>query len=119
MLIAWIEEAFVPNLKSGDSIYESACGNGLNLLVTTEVLLENNITNITIYGNDYLESSIALANIIWESEEASTVARKGTLCSGDSTNVSFVPSSSFDLVYTGYLGKFRYFFVHRSKSFQQ
>lgn len=97
----WKVKAFVPYLKSGDSIYESACGSGLNLLLTLEVLLENNITSITVSGNDYLEKIIYRANQIWGSP--SIVRHKGSLCVGDSTNLSFVPSSTFDLVYTGYL----------------
>ena len=64
----WKVKAFVPYLKSGDSIYESACGSGLNLLLTLEVLLENNITSITVSGNDYLEKSIYRANQIWGSK---------------------------------------------------
>jgi len=103
ILRPWIEEAFVPNLKSGDHIYESACGSGINLLLTTEVLLENNISSIFVSGNDYLEQSIRIANQIWNSKAATDVAKKGVLCTGDSTNLSFVPSAMFDLVYTGYI----------------
>ena len=40
-------------LKSGDSIYESASGLGLNLVMTLEILEEMyNVTNLKVYGND-------------------------------------------------------------------
>ncbi len=29
--------------------------------------------------------------------------RKGMICPGDSTNLDFVPSNAFDLVYAGYI----------------
>lgn len=48
----WKELAFVPNLKSGDLVYESACGIGFNMLLTAEILQENGISNLTFYGND-------------------------------------------------------------------
>lgn len=93
----------MPYLKSGDHIYESACGSGINLLLTAEILLENNISSIVVNGNDYLEQSIRLANQIWNLKAVTEVAKKGVLCRGDSTNLSFVPSAMFDLVYTGYI----------------
>jgi hypothetical protein len=64
ILRPWIEEAFMPNLKSGDHIYGSTCSSGINLLLTTEVLLENDISSIFVSGNDYLEQSIRIANQI-------------------------------------------------------
>jgi hypothetical protein len=103
VLRPWIQEAFVPYLKNGNQIYESACGSGINLLFTAEILLENNISSLVINGNDYLDQSISIANHIWSTEAASAVAHKGALCAGDSTNLSFVPSAMFDLVYTGYI----------------
>jgi len=103
MLKPWKEEVFVPHLKSGDSLYESACGSGMNLLVSVETLAEHNIHNITVYGNDYVQESIDLANYAWNTEGAKALATKGHLCRGDSSNLDFVPSSSFDLVYTGYI----------------
>jgi len=106
LLRPWKEEAFVPNLKSGDSLYESACGAGLNLLLTAEIMAENGIHNLTVYGNDYMSESVEIANWIWKGGVSvgwSLPARGGTICAGDSSDLSFVPSSSFDLAYTGYI----------------
>jgi hypothetical protein len=64
ILRPWIEEAFVPNFKSGDHTYGSTCGSGINLLLTTEVLFENDISSIFVSDNDYLEHSIRITNQI-------------------------------------------------------
>jgi SAM-dependent methyltransferase len=103
LLRPWKEEVFVANVKSGDSIYESACGIGMNLLVTAEILGEHNITNIQVSGNDYVEESIAIANSIWDGADARRIARKGFFCRGDSTKLYWIESEIFDLVYTGYI----------------
>ena len=100
---AWKELAYVPNVNSGDIIYESACGIGFNLLMTAEILQEYNITNLTIYGNDYVHESVYLANRIWDEQEVVAFTNKGQICNGDSSNLSFVPSDLFDFVYTGYI----------------
>jgi SAM-dependent methyltransferase len=97
------QKFFGDNLKSGDTIYESACGEGFNLFMTLEILKEErNIVNLTTYGNDYLQDSIDVANRLFD-QEAGDWFRKGKLCQGDSSNLSFVPSNSFDLVYTGFI----------------
>jgi len=93
---------YVKHLKNGDKLYESACGVGLNLIMTLEILAEQNITNIEVYGNDYLEKSVQSANY-YLSHEAPAGTKKGQICQGDSTNLDFVPSSSFDMVFTGYI----------------
>lgn len=100
LLRPWKEHMFVKNINSGDTIYESACGSGLNLVLTTDILREYNIHNITVYGNDYVSQSVEIANRIWDTN---TKAKKGILCQGDSTNLTFVPSNTFDFVYTGYI----------------
>ena len=100
ILASWKKEVFVPNVRSGDLIFESACGAGTNLLVTAEILRENSIDNIQVFGNDY----VVVADQTWDSEEVSKLARKGRFCPGDSSRLAdFVPASSFDLAYTGYL----------------
>ena len=103
ILKPWKLDVFAPNLKSGDIIYESACGGGFNLLLTAEILQEVGIHNITVFGNDYLETSIQIANEMWSLPSTSSVAHKGVFCPGDSSNLSFAPSSMFDLVYCGYV----------------
>jgi len=102
-LTQWKTKVFRKNLKSGDVIYESACGSGLNLLLTTQILKDLGIHNLTVYGNDYVPSSVSMANKIWDLPEVSEIAQKGMFCTGDSSNLDFVPSSSFDLVFTGYI----------------
>lgn len=103
---------YVPNLKSGDRIFESACGLGLNLYMTLEILQEEaGISNITVFGNEYLEANAIQANrvlekvfkIQTETTDPTTQNHIGTICHGDSSDLSFVPANSFDLVFTGYL----------------
>jgi hypothetical protein len=103
MLTPWKEEMFVPNIESGNSIYESACGIGMNLLISIEILREHNITDITVSGNDYVGDSVAIANRIWGDDEAKRLANKGTFCQADSTHLGHIPDDSFDFVYTGYI----------------
>jgi hypothetical protein len=94
---------FPPFLKDGDSIYESACGIGLNLFMTLEILEEaKGIENLFVYGNEYLKVSADKANAVLD-HMAPGHGRKGMICPGDSTNLDFVPSNAFDLVYTGYI----------------
>ena len=100
MVSPFKEEVFRENLENGDIIYESACGEGLNLLMTLEILRETNLHNLTVYGNDYLAESIAIANSVFRQEASEYM---GKFCRGDSTNLSFVPSDTFDLAYTGFL----------------
>lgn len=106
----WKVEAFGRNLKSNDKIYESACGEGLNLLMTSIILEEKlGIENLTLYGNDYIEQSVNIANQFLDlvTENKSTIietsAKKGFICNGDSAHLNNVPSDFFDLVYTGYI----------------
>jgi hypothetical protein len=90
-------------LKDGDSIYESACGIGLNLYLTLEILHEvNGIKSLKVYGSEIVEASAAYANFLFD-EAPPFHSKKGTICVGDSTNLSFVPSGFFDMAYTGYL----------------
>ena len=95
-------EFFPTNIKSGQSIYESACGIGLNLYMTLEILQDFGITDLKVYGNEYLPSSTQKANVVFD-HAAPASSKKGKLCVGDSTDLSHVPSNAFDLVYTGYV----------------
>ena len=97
------EAVFGDVLESGDHIYESACGQGLNLFMTLEILQDCcDITNLTVHGNDYLSESVHVAHRIMDQEKGPWF-NKGSLCQGDSTNLSFVPSNAFDLAYTGFI----------------
>ena len=97
------EAVFGDILESGDHIYESACGQGLNLFMTLEILQDCcDITNLTVHGNDYLSESVHVAHRIMDQEKGPWF-NKGSLCQGDSTNLSFVPSNAFDLAYTGFI----------------
>jgi len=96
-------------LHNGDSIYESASGVGMNLLLTLEIMAEvQNVSNLVVYGNDYIAQSAALANALLDDRDTlPNGARKGVICQGDSSNLDFVPSNSFDVVFTGYINPLR------------
>lgn len=105
----WKSERFA-ELKSGDMIYESACGIGMNLYMTLEVLQQvSGVQNITVYGNEYLPQSVNIARSIAGGTKSHPQTflpaggRLGTICTADSTQLDFVPSNTFDLVYTGYI----------------
>jgi hypothetical protein len=94
---------FAPYLETGATIFESAIGIGLNMYMTLEILNEvKGIEDIVVYGNEYLEVSAKKGNIIFD-QFPPHHAKKGMLCQGDSTNLDFVPSNAFDLVFTGYV----------------
>jgi SAM-dependent methyltransferase len=105
-MFSWKSHYF-SELRSGDIIYESACGIGMNLFMTLEILQQVlGITNITVYGNEYVARSVEVAKAIFL--ESSVLLPKsfgsiGSICAADSTQLDFVPSNSFDLVYTGYI----------------
>jgi hypothetical protein len=91
------------DVRDGDSVYESANGIGLNLYMTMEILHEaKGIESLVLYGNDYLDISVEKSNLLYDKAPPHG-ATKGQFCQADSKNLSFVPSNSFDLVYTGYL----------------
>ncbi|KAI2500069.1 hypothetical protein MHU86_14396 [Fragilaria crotonensis] len=96
------QKYFPPNIKNGQSLYESACGIGLNLYMTLEILRDAGITSLEVYGNEYLPFSTEKANVLFD-HVAPGASKKGRICVGDSSNLSYVPSNSFDLVYTGYI----------------
>lgn len=99
----WKRTRVAPFVENGDSIYESACGIGMNLRMTLEILHEvRGIDFLRIYGNEYVPLSAQVANRIWD-EHALWKAQKGTICAADSAILDFVPSDSFHLVYTGYI----------------
>lgn len=51
------------SLKSGDSIFESACGKGINLLFTVELLKEHlGIENLHVSGIEYRQDAAVIAN---------------------------------------------------------
>ncbi|CAB9509514.1 expressed unknown protein [Seminavis robusta] len=105
----FVRDFFVPHLKPGDAIYESACGIGLNLFAVLELVAEEaNLTGITVYGNEYIEENANRANWILDvllgaQLDEDMPNKKGHVCRGDSTDLSFVPANSFDLVYTGFI----------------
>ena len=84
-------------------IYESACGEGFNLAMTLQIMKEaGKIENVSVYGNDYIEKSVEVGHHVLE-KLAPSGTKIGSLYQGDSSNLHFVPSDSFDLVYTGEL----------------
>ena len=91
-------------------MYESACGIGLNLYSNLEILQEDSgITNITIYGNEYIKESVDDGNLmldaLLEAQELDGAPpnHKGMICHGDSTDLEHVPANAFDIVFTGYI----------------
>jgi hypothetical protein len=99
---SWKSTQFAPYLNNGSTIYESACGIGLNLYLTLEILHEvKGIEGITVYGNEYVDASTILANEVYD-QIPPFGALKGTICTADSSDLSFVPDNMFDLVFTGY-----------------
>jgi hypothetical protein len=102
-LYDWKKTQFAPNLESGFSIYESACGHGLNLYATLEIMNEvKGVENLIVYGNEYVPEAAAVSNGLMD-EVPPANAKKGTICVADSSKLDFVPADAFDLVYTGYI----------------
>ena len=100
---AFKSKYYPPYLNEGDSIYESACGLGLNLYMTLEILQQTKgIERLFVYGNDNIPVSVDVANAVFDkAPPAGSI--KGVICPADSTNLSFIPANSFDLVFTGYI----------------
>jgi hypothetical protein len=94
-------------LKDGASIYESACGIGLNMYMTLEIMQEElGLTNVKVYGNEYVPESVDIAREVWNADRRESLpcsAVQGRICAGDSTDLKHVPSAAFDFVYTGYI----------------
>lgn len=94
---------YPPYLQDGSTIYDSACGRGVNLYMTLEILQETNgIENLFVYGNELGDVSANKANAVFD-HVAPARAHKGIICPADSAHLGFVPASSFDLVYTGHI----------------
>jgi len=105
-LYEWKAQKFAPYLHSGDAIYESASGLGLNLVLTLEVVQEvANVTGLVVYGNDYEADSVKTANSLMDHGILPAGAQKGRICQADSSTQlhDFVPANAFDLVFTGYI----------------
>jgi hypothetical protein len=90
-------------VDDGNIIYESSCGIGLSLYMTLEILKESSgIENLIVYGSDHTPNGVEIANAVMD-ELAPAHAQKGMICNGEATDLSFVPSNSFDLVFTAYI----------------
>ena len=100
-------EFFPKYLMAGDTMFASACGNGLGVMMTLEIMQSTNyIENIIVYGSDNKPEAIGTFNAIMDSSLASAHADKGVICSSDDTDAEMkdiVPSKAFDLVYTGHI----------------
>jgi hypothetical protein len=92
------------SLKSGDSIFESACGKGINLLFTVELLKEQlGIENLQVSGIEYRQDAAVIADSMLRTALPMVGSQVGSICQADATNLSFIPSETFDLSYTGYI----------------
>jgi hypothetical protein len=120
----WKTTRVVPNVKNGDKIYESACGIGLNLIMTMEILNQHGIADVSLHGNvsrlfsavafaithflpihnqEYLADSAELADRVLDELAPTFGGHKGSVCQADSTNLQHIPDNTFDLAFTGYL----------------
>lgn len=93
---------YPPYLQDGSTIYESACGIGLNLYMTLEILQASGIENLFVYGSDLVPVSAEKASAVYDNI-APALSRKGVICPADPAHLGFVPENAFDLVYTGYI----------------
>lgn len=99
----WKRERF-SRLKSGNRVFESACGIGMNSFMTMEILAEVAGTHsIEFYGNEYSRESVIAAHCIAGSGRMPAKGRLGAICRADSTDLSFAPENYFHLVFTGYI----------------
>lgn len=101
----WKVSRYLPNIKTGDSIFESGCGIGLGLLLTVELLQDENIRDLHLYGTDFGGTAATTANGLLDAvlTEAASVGggKRGAVCTADSTRLSFIPDNSFDFVFAG------------------
>jgi hypothetical protein len=101
----WKKARFVANLKNGDAIFESGCGVGLNLLMTLEILQEEDLRDIHLYGSTFGVANSAnflLDAVLTEKEEVGS-GKRGIICSASSVDLAYVPDNTFDLVFTGHI----------------
>lgn len=101
----WKVSRYLPNMKTGDSIFESGCGIGLNLLLTLELLQQENVVrDLHLYGTDFGVAAAVSANVLLDAvlQEAASVGggKRGAVCAADSTQLAFVPDNSFDFVFS-------------------
>jgi hypothetical protein len=100
----WITRQYTPHLTDNNLIYESALGEGLHLHMVLDILKEvKQIHNITVYGNDRSSGSVQAATALGKQKYLPAGGKLGTICQADSTQLSFVPSESFDLVFAAYI----------------
>lgn len=98
------KQYYTKYLKEGSHLYESACGIGLNLFMTLEIVGEENISGITVYGNEFVPESVEKARTVVLADGVIPGGNKqGTVCAGDSSNLGHVPKEAFDVVYSGYV----------------
>jgi hypothetical protein len=98
------KSTYFAELKDNSTMYESACGIGMNLFMTLDILQELMVAkNIVVYGNDHDPESVRVANDIARRRVLPAGGQLGTICEGDSTKLQHVPSGRFDLVFTGHI----------------
>jgi hypothetical protein len=92
---------FAPYLRDGDTIFEFASGNGLNLYMTLEILKEvKGIEHLIVYGNSKDNDDKEVAKAVFD-HNAPAHGRTGIFCSEKNmTRMEFIPSDSFNLVFT-------------------
>jgi hypothetical protein len=77
---SWKERMF-KSLRSGDIIFEVACGRSFNLLLPAELLKEDlGVDNLNIYGIEYVQSSVDIDNQVLKTALEPIGSRLGTIC---------------------------------------
>jgi hypothetical protein len=78
--------------------------------MTVEIVREEyNTTNLVVYGTDHHDvgvtttESVDVPRMILREGLKRINSTVGVVCSSDSTNLTYIPSKSFDLVYSGYV----------------
>ena len=92
---------FAPYLRDGDTIFECASGNGLNLYMTLEILKEvKGIEHLIVYGAEKDQEQAQISRAVFD-QNPPAHARKGIICSDQNmTRMDSIPSDSFNLVFS-------------------
>lgn len=89
------------DLRPGDAIFESAVGAGWLLRGLRDVLPPEVGDTLRLAGNDIIPLAIEIAQRGLKS--AAAASPPPVLCLGDSSDLTWVPPASFDVVVCGYL----------------
>lgn len=106
VLFPWRAKLAAHFLTSGNTVYESAAGSGLSLLMLAEVAAETaGVQGLRLFASDLRPEGVSLARSLLSGPNLLDAGRAflGRVCVADSTDLSFAPAGAFDLVFTGYI----------------